>query len=126
MESNASPVRVRLSDALFTTIRAAVETDASHQRRIILYTSFGVVRGTVSAAAFGETNRMADTRLENTSRVVIDPDVIELEQCTVEHSSNHLPTGMFDRLFVRVDDVRGFAIDDGSGGWQKDRAADSR
>ena len=111
MESGSNPIRVRLSDALFTTLRAAVEADASRQRRVILYTTFGVVRGSVSAAAFGETNRMADARVENTSRVVIDPDVLELEACSVEHYSNHLPTGTYERLFVRLEDVRGFALD---------------
>jgi len=111
MESNPSIMRVRLSDALFTTIRSAVETDPARQAAVILYTTFGVVRGRVSAAAFGETNRMADARVENTSRVTIDPDVLEIEGCTVEHYSNHLPTGFYDRLFVRIDDVRGFALE---------------
>ena len=108
---NTSNMRVRLSDALFTTIRSAVETDPQRQHGLILYTSFGVVRGIVSAAAFSETNRMADTRVENVSRVTIDPDVLELSEASVEHYSNHLPTGAYDRLFVRVADVQGFAID---------------
>ena len=111
MESSPSPNRVRLSDALFTTIRSAVETDPTRQHRLILYTSFGVVRGSISANAFAESNRMADTRVENTSRITIEPDVIELAEAAVEHYSNHLPTGAYDRLFVRVSDVQGFAID---------------
>lgn len=112
MESTPNISRVRLSDALFTTIRSAVETDSTRQHKLILYTSFGVVRGAISAAAFSETNRMADASVENTSRVTIDPDVIELADVAVEHYSNHLPTGTYDRLFVRVADVQGFAIDD--------------
>ena len=103
--------RVRLSDALFTTIRSAVETDPLRQHGLILYTSFGVVRGLVSAAAISDTNRMADARVENVSRITIDPDVLELSGASVEHYSNHLPTGAYDRLFVRVADVQGFAID---------------
>ena len=114
METNPSPSRVRLSDALFTTIRAAVETDPLQQRRVILYTSFGVVRGSVSAVAIGDTNRMMDARVENTSRVVLDPDVLELEEASVEHYSNHLPTGSYPRLFVRIVDVQGFAVEAGS------------
>ena len=111
MESNPNATRVRLSDALFTTIRAAVETEPHRSHRLILYTSFGVVRGSVSASAFNETNRMLDSRVENTSRVTIDPDVLELEGAAVEHYSNHLPTGSYDRLFVRVADVQGFAME---------------
>ena len=115
MESTLSPSRVRLSDALFTTIRSAVETEPLRQHGLILYTSFGVVRGSVSAAAFSDTNRMADTRVENVSRVTIEPDVLELAGASVEHYSNHLPTGTYDRLFVRVADVQGFAIDTSAG-----------
>lgn len=111
MEKTPSPNRVRLSDALFTTIRSAVETDPTRQHRLILYTSFGVVRGSISANAFAESNRMADTRVENMSRVTIEPDVLELAEASVEHYSNHLPTGAYDRLFVRVSDVQGFAVD---------------
>ena len=111
MDTNPNASRVRLSDALFTTIRSAVETDPQRQHRLILYTSFGVVRGVVAAAAFADSNRMADTRVENMSRVTIEPDVLELSDVAVEHYSNHLPTGGYDRLFVRVSDVQGFAID---------------
>jgi hypothetical protein len=116
MDTSPSMSRVRLSDALFTTIRSAVETDPQRQHRLILYTSFGVVRGTVSASAFGDSNRMADARVENMSRVTIEPDVMELADASVEHYSNHLPTGTYNRLFVRIADVQGFAIDSGSGG----------
>jgi hypothetical protein len=106
-----NPNRYRLSDTLFTTIRASVETNPQGQRRVVLYTDFGVVRGRVSASAFGESNRMPDSRLENTSRVIIDPDILELEAVTIEHYSNHLPTAMFERFFVRLEGVQGFAID---------------
>ena len=111
MESTPATTRVRLSDALFTTIRSAVEADPHSRHRLILYTSFGVVRGSVSAAAFEDSNRMGDTRVENTSRVTIEPDVLELNAATVEHYSNHLPTGSYDRLFVRVADVQGFSVE---------------
>jgi hypothetical protein len=36
--------------------------------------------------------------------------VIELDDVTVEHYSNHLPTATFSRLYVRLTDVLGFAI----------------
>jgi hypothetical protein len=112
MDTSPNASRVRLSDALFTTIRSAVETDPQRRHSLLLYTSFGVVRGSVSAAAFEETNRMADVRVENTSRVTIEPDVLELQGASVEHYSNHLPTGSYERLFVRIADVQGFAIDE--------------
>jgi hypothetical protein len=41
--------------------------------------------------------------------------VLELSEASVEHYSNHLPTGAYDRLFVRVADVQGFAIDANAG-----------
>jgi hypothetical protein len=104
--------RFPLSDTLFTTIRSSVETDPGGERRIILYTSYGVVSGRVSAATFSAANRAKDPRLENSSRVTIDPDVLELEHVTVEHYSNHLPSGTFERLFVRLNDVRSFAMMD--------------
>ena len=106
-----SPNRFRLSDTLFTTIRTSVEAEPLGERRVVLYTAFGVVRGKVSASAFGESNRMQDTRLENTSRVLIDPDLLELEDASIEHYSNHLPTANFERLFVRLEGVQGFAIE---------------
>jgi hypothetical protein len=102
--------RYRLSDTLFTTIRSSVEIDAQSERKVVLYTEFGVVRGKVSASAFGDSNRMLDSNLENMSRVIIEPDILELEDATIEHYSNHLPTASFDRLFVRLEGVQGFAI----------------
>ena len=106
--------RMRLSDALFTTIRSAVETDPRHEKRVALYTTFGIVRGRVSADTISGANRMNDARLENTARVILDPDLIELGDATVEHYSNHLPSAMFQTLYVRIADVHGFAVEDTS------------
>ena len=111
MAEDPNARRLRLSDTLFTTIRSSVETHPHGERRVVLYTSFGVVRGRVSASAFGESNRSQDSRLENTSRVIIDPDVLELDDASVEHYSNHLPTAAFDRLFVRLVDVQAFTLE---------------
>jgi hypothetical protein len=38
------------------------------------------------------------------------PDAIELNDVSVEHYSNHLPTAAFDRLYVRLSDIQGFAM----------------
>jgi hypothetical protein len=43
------------------------------------------------------------------------PEVVEVHDAAVEHYSNHLPTATFNRLHVRVDDVRGFAVLDQQG-----------
>lgn len=102
---------MRLSDALFTTIRTAVEADPNQQKRLILYTSFGVARGRVTAEAFETANKMLDARVEHTTRVLLEPDVLELEDVTIEHYSNHLPTGFYERLFIRLTDIQGFAVD---------------
>ncbi len=54
---------------------------------------------------------MQDDALESSSRVRIDPDVLEMAECEVEHYSNHLPTAHFDKLYIRIEDIHGFAFD---------------
>jgi len=36
--------------------------------------------------------------------------VIEINEVTVEHYSNHLASASFERLYVRLSDVLGFAL----------------
>jgi hypothetical protein len=67
---------------------------------VVLYTSFGVVRGRMG---------IHFTQALSSTAGSLD-GVIELDDVTVEHYSNHLPTATFSRLYVRLTDVLGFAI----------------
>lgn len=111
--STNRPAKFRMSDTLFTAIRASLDTDLTRiYSNLVLYTSFGVVKGRVSRLMTDRLNITANDNIENsTSRVRIEPDVLELDDCYVEHYSNHLPTGHFHKLYVRIEDIQGFAFD---------------
>ncbi|HEY7914449.1 MAG TPA: hypothetical protein VIG62_21230 [Blastocatellia bacterium] len=68
--------------------------------QVVLYTSFGVVRGRTGIHFAQTLSSARDSQ----------GGVIELDDVTVEHYSNHLPTATFSRLYVRLTDVLGFAI----------------
>jgi hypothetical protein len=96
-ERNLEPV-----DALFRLLRSSIAPDGSlTQGYLVLYTSFGVVRGRTGLSFNQELIRGdAGSAL----------DVIELNDVTVEHYSNHLPSASFERLFLRLREVQGFAM----------------
>jgi hypothetical protein len=70
---------------------------------LVIYTSFGVVRGR-TGFSFGQPSASSEG----------DPagEIIELHNVSVEHYSNHLPTASFERLYVKLVDINGFAIVD--------------
>ena len=70
-------------------------------RHIVLYASFGVVKGRTTHAF---ARRGDDQNKEPPS------EILELIEVTVEHYSSHLPTASFDQLYIRFSDVRGFAF----------------
>lgn len=75
-------------------------------RHIVLYASFGVVKGrTTSAFA-----RRADDDSQDPSS-----EILELIEVTVEHYSSHLPTASFDQLYVQLSDIRAFAFGTSNG-----------
>ena len=74
---------------------------------LVLYTSFGVVRGRTGLAFTQEAETDFETRGYDS--------VITLNDVTVEHYSNHLASATFDRLYVRLADVQGFALVDNHG-----------
>lgn len=89
-------------DALIALLRSWLRDDgAGTFGHLVLYTSFGVVRG---RTGLGFSQQLTG---QNAS-----PEVIELNDVTVEHYSNHLPTATFDRLYVRLQEVRGFSLTD--------------
>ena len=96
------------SDALIDLLKSSLTADGAQSfGHLVLYTSFGVVRGRIGLA-FAQ----ALIGQENGSQSETSPaqEVIELNDATVEHYSNHLPTASFDRLYVRLSNVHGFAM----------------
>lgn len=94
-------------DALFELLRSTISPDGAHAfGHLVLYTPFGVVRGRTGIAFLqGLNNGEENTAVEDARAV------IELNEVTVEHYSNHLPTANFDRLYVRLADIQGFALE---------------
>jgi hypothetical protein len=74
---------------------------------LVLYTSFGVVRGRTGLAFAQEVMIARENGEPDTAS---SPDVIALNDVTVEHYSNHLASAIFDRLYVKLSDVQGFAL----------------
>lgn len=93
------------SDALLSLIKSALAVDGTPGfSEVVLYTSFGVVRGKLGLL-FGQ-----QLQSESAERVASNHHVIELNDASVEHYSNHLPTATFDRFYVRLGDVLGYAL----------------
>jgi hypothetical protein len=76
---------------------------------LVLYTSFGVVRGRTGLAFTQEAASDIEAETARTSAIIALNDV------TVEHYSNHLPSATFDRLYVRLTDIQGFTLVDNHG-----------
>jgi hypothetical protein len=96
-------------DALFLLVKSSLGADGSPSfGQLVLYTSFGVVRGRVGLA-FAQ-RLLSQGNGEGKSDLT--QEVIELNDATVEHYSNHLPTAEFSRLYVRLPEVQGFALMD--------------
>lgn len=107
---DAPTMKFRMSDTLFTAVRAALDMGGARPL-LVLYMPYGIVRGRISRTVTDTLSLARDARLENVSRVRIETDVIELDDCEVEHFQNHMPTAHFRKLYVRMDDVQSFAFD---------------
>jgi hypothetical protein len=93
------------ADALIHLLRSSLRTDGSQPfAQVVLYTSFGVVRGRIGYA-FAQV--LKEEQISNTNPFHA---VIELDDAMIEHYSNHLPKASFNRLYVRLNDVQGFAL----------------
>ena len=90
--------------ALIAFLKGSLRPDDGYPfAHVVLYASFGVVRGRTGLAfAQGSEAELPEEQVE----------VIELNEVTVEHYSNHLATASFDKLYIRLDDIRGFALQD--------------
>ena len=94
-----------MSAALIKRLGEALAEAAGGDDRtgVIIYTPFGIVRAELS----GGPLRAAAEDLS------ADPGggaVLELEGVTVEHYSNHLPTGNYDRLALSLREISGFVV----------------
>ncbi|MFY9555042.1 MAG: hypothetical protein WAV47_10055 [Blastocatellia bacterium] len=94
-------------DALMNLLSSSfTATGAQSFGHLVLYTSFGVVRGRIGLAfAQGLMGKEVGDAAPSPAR-----EVIELNDVTVEHYSNHLASASFDRLYVRLSNVQGFAL----------------
>jgi len=82
----------------------------SRAGEIVLYTSFGVVRGRLAPSFVRQlTDQPPDGPLS--AREPAKPQMVEIYDATVEHYSSHLPTGSFSSLYVRLADVSGIAFE---------------
>jgi len=96
----------RPADALITLLKSSLGIDGNQSfGHLVLYTSFGVVRGRL-----GLTFAQGLIKEETEGEAVARYEVIELNDVTVEHYSNHLANATFDRLYVRLSDVLSFAL----------------
>jgi hypothetical protein len=103
--SESNPVTP--GDALIDLLRSALSgSGAQHFGHMVLYTSFGVVRGRTGLAFAQEMVSKENGEVETGS----PSEVIALNEVTVEHYSNHLASATFDRLYVKLSDVQGFAL----------------
>lgn len=95
------------ADPLIMLLRSSLNASGAQAfGHLVVYTSFGVVRGriglTFAQGLISEENGGAELGVHH--------DVIEINDVTVEHYSNHLANASFDRLYVKLADVLGFAL----------------
>ncbi len=100
-------IESKTADALIALLRSSLSSSGEQAfGHLVLYTSFGVVRGRI-----GLTFAQGLITQEIPGAAAIAPhEVIEINDVTVEHYSNHLANANFDRLYVRLSDVLGFAL----------------
>ena len=100
--------------AIVSLLKSSMTADGSQSfGYLVIYTSFGVVRGRTSFS-FGQSLNDPESRLPVSANEFTN-EIIELHNVSVEHYSNHLPTASFERLYVQLADIHGFAIVDAQG-----------
>src|SRR5215510_10252662 len=94
-------------DVLISLLKSSLSSSGVQTfGHLVLYTSFGVVRGRAGLAFVQEMISRENGGAETSSPI----EVIALNDVTVEHYSNHLASANFDRLYVKLADVQGFAL----------------
>lgn len=98
---------VQPADALIALLRSSLSASGEQAfGHLVLYTSFGVVRGRIGLT-FAQW--LISKEDPEAARGAFHK-VIELNDVTVEHYSNHLANATFDRLYVKLSDVLSFAL----------------
>lgn len=93
-------------DTLIALLKSSTTAEGGQSfGHLVLYTSFGVVRGRIG---FTVVQRLHNEKADSQNHS--QHEVIELDEASVEHYSNHLATANFDRLYVSLSDVQGFAL----------------
>lgn len=91
------------ADALIALLKASLTGGGAQAfGYLVIYTSFGVLRGRTGVAFHEE--------LLSQEKGGEPPQLIELNDVVVEHYSNHLATASFDRFYVRLSEVQAFAL----------------
>ena len=97
--------------AIVSLLKSSMSADNSQSfGYVVIYTSFGVVRGRTSFS-FGQPLNPDSPEADSG----VADEILELNNVSVEHYSNHLPTATFERLYVKLADMHGFAIVDAQG-----------
>ena len=96
------------ADTLISLIKSSLTSEGLQGfDHLVLYTSFGAVRGRIGLAFAQE---LTDREGRAAEGAASPTDIIELNDVTIEHYSNHLPTASFERFYVRLADINGFAL----------------
>lgn len=95
------------ADALIALLTSSLNASGAQAfGQLVVYTSFGVVRGRIGMAfSQGLINKEGGGTETSSADAVV-----EINDVSVEHYSNHLASANFDRLYVRLSDVLGFAL----------------
>ncbi|HVG18000.1 MAG TPA: hypothetical protein VNI02_03040 [Blastocatellia bacterium] len=100
--------RAEQSDALISLLKSSLSSDGAQSfSQLILYTSFGVIRGRIG---FNFSQELSGHTDEAGGAIRSSREVVELDDVSVEHYSNHLPTASFERMYIRLVDVQAFAL----------------
>jgi thiamine monophosphate kinase len=95
-------------DALITLLKSSLSTDGAQSfGHIVLYTTFGVIRGRIGFNFAQELSGHTDVTGGSIKSL---HQIVELDDVSVEHYSNHLPTASFERLYIRLVDIQAFAL----------------
>jgi hypothetical protein len=100
--------RAAQGDALISLLKSSLSSDGSQSfSQLVLYTSFGVIRGRIG---FNFSQELSGHTDEAGGVIRSSREVVELDDVSVEHYSNHLPTASFERMYIRLVDVQAFAL----------------
>jgi hypothetical protein len=100
--------RVAQADALISLLKSSLSSDGSQSfNQLVLYTTFGVIRGRIGFNFAQELTGHTDAA---GGAIRFSREIVELDDVSIEHYSNHLPTASFERLYIRLVEVQAFAL----------------